>query len=1080
MGKKRKHDVSFRLQDDVNNGFETPSANVEGKDHHDPSAASGIAKRLKPDAAPSIQHGEFCDATSGNRFKGKSLNKIYILEVFAGSARLSKAAIEHGFASVAIDHKGDRSCGVAIQQYDLTDPSHVESLMVFIEENRDDICMVWMAPPCGTASKARERPLKRLEKLGMKIPKPLRSTAQPDQLDGLKGLDKIKTEAANILYEAVATIATRCYELSIFVVIENPGNSHFWSTSPLKRVQDSCEGHFVSFHNCCHGGDRDKLTSLWVTEHWLDDLESRCDKQHSHKAWTPVQEGKHVRFPTSEEAAYPFVLCSRIVSKLANVLVKLGAKITETLEEQLQDKLDAQTDRLILGALPRGRKIKPLVAEYGTYKFAVLDPQRPSDSEALLATLPKGAKITSRRIITGERGRDEFLQRHSTDILGQVFHGDVVEICTFGIPSRPLEFLERAVRAGHPKSLENYVDQTVHEVAMDNFHLPPHLVAKKRIEFFRKWSARAKELSEDEINFKRKLEPHAANILQGKRLLVLQEILQSIDYPDKDLVKDMSSGFPLSGWMPKSNVFPTVVRRPSFNIETLRRLALGLNRATLKSLQSRQEEELERGAWEETMKEIQQGWLWEASDVDINRCAVAKRFGIRQGPKIRVIDDCSCCGLNGCVGLREKFRLQSIDQLASMIAHSFNIKCKDHPRMLGRTYDLKSAYKQFPLSAFDRQLLRIAVNSPDRSGPKLMGANVLPFGAVGSVAAFLRVSVAVWYIGLRRLSIYWSAFYDDFSVITSASLSNSTAWSCESLFKLLGLKFAEDGSKCQPFSSSFKMLGVMVNLEGSEQGSITIGHTAERSAELAECLESHLTSGHISSKEAERLRGRMIFFERFSFGRVASSAVKSLGKCVELRRNVVDLDEELRFSFEFLKHRVGSSKPITIGPKLHQPWIIFSDGSSEPAARTGAIGGVLVDPCGMCQHFFSADIPPFCMDKLLDESGNPIYELEILPLVVCLDLWGDLIRGCPVVHYIDNDAAKSAMIKGYGATDVAGKLVQEYLELEEHLQLKVWFSRVPSFSNLSDGPSRNDCSEVLSLGASRTIFEWEKFARLLQ
>ena len=130
--------------------------------------------------------------------------------------------------------------------------------------------------------------------------------------------------------------------------------------------------------------------------------------------------------------------------------------------------------------------------------------------------------------------------------------------------------------------------------------------------------------------------------------------------------------------------------------------------------------------------------------------------------------------------------------------------------------------------------------------------------------------------------------------------------------------------------------------------------------------------------------------------------------------------------------------------------------------------------------FLQTSIPPFCMDKLLDESGNPIYELEILPLVVCLDLWGDLIRGCPVVHYIDNDAAKSAMIKGYGATDVAGKLVQEYLELEEHLQLKVWFSRVPSFSNLSDGPSRNDCSEVLSLGASRTIFEWEKFARLLQ
>ena len=47
-------------------------------------------------------------------------------------------------------------------------------------------------PPCGTASKARERPLKHLEQLGLKVPKPLRSRDQPDQLDGLEVLTKSK------------------------------------------------------------------------------------------------------------------------------------------------------------------------------------------------------------------------------------------------------------------------------------------------------------------------------------------------------------------------------------------------------------------------------------------------------------------------------------------------------------------------------------------------------------------------------------------------------------------------------------------------------------------------------------------------------------------------------------------------------------------------------------------------------------------------------------------------------------------------------------------------------------------------
>ena len=184
-------------------------------------------------------------------------------------------------------------------------------------------------------------------------------------------------------------------------------------------------------------------------------------------------------------------------------------------------------------------------------------------------------------------------------------------------------------------------------------------------------------------------------------------------------------------------------------------------------------------------------------------------------------------------------------------------------------------------------------------------------------------------------------------------------------------------------------------------------------------------------------------------------------------------------STSFLKKRVTNSLPIRIGPKLHQPWIIFSDGSSEPESCTGAIGGVLVDPHGLCLHFFSSSVPSHHIRKLLEKSENPIYELEILPLVVSLELWGNLIRDSPVVHYINNDAAKASLIKGYGSTDVARRLVQHYVEQEERLQLKVWFSRVPSFSNLSDGPSRNDCSEVLSLGASQTILEWERFDCLL-
>jgi hypothetical protein len=71
-----------------------------------------------------------------------------------------------------------------------------------------------MAPSCGTCSRAREKRLFSLEKAGVKTPIPLRSVSQPDQLDGLSGLDKIKVEKANMLYDAVYVLASLACSLT--------------------------------------------------------------------------------------------------------------------------------------------------------------------------------------------------------------------------------------------------------------------------------------------------------------------------------------------------------------------------------------------------------------------------------------------------------------------------------------------------------------------------------------------------------------------------------------------------------------------------------------------------------------------------------------------------------------------------------------------------------------------------------------------------------------------------------------------------------------------------------------------------
>ena len=55
-----------------------------------------------------------------------------------------------------------------------------------------------------------------------------------------------------------------------------------------------------------------------------------------------------------------------------------------------------------------------------------------------------------------------------------------------GTPHEPLNFLGEALAAGHPKDLRRHVDPALHEVILDNFHRPPHLLGQRRIEFLKK------------------------------------------------------------------------------------------------------------------------------------------------------------------------------------------------------------------------------------------------------------------------------------------------------------------------------------------------------------------------------------------------------------------------------------------------------------------------------------------------------------------------------------------------------------------------------------------------------------------
>ena len=73
---------------------------------------------------------------------------------------MTKTGRKLGLRGLAVDKVTERSCGIDIMVLDLTVPSQLRLLLDVIEAEKHRILMIFFAPPRGTASRAKGRPIK--------------------------------------------------------------------------------------------------------------------------------------------------------------------------------------------------------------------------------------------------------------------------------------------------------------------------------------------------------------------------------------------------------------------------------------------------------------------------------------------------------------------------------------------------------------------------------------------------------------------------------------------------------------------------------------------------------------------------------------------------------------------------------------------------------------------------------------------------------------------------------------------------------------------------------------------------------
>ena len=340
----------------------------------------------------------------------------------------------------------------------------------------------------------------------------------------------------------------------------------------------------------------------------------------------------------------------------------------------------------------------------------------------------------------------------------------------------------------------------------------------------------------------------------------------------------------------------------------------------------------------------------------------------------------------------------------------------------------------------------------------------MPFGSSASVYAFLRTSLAIHALGARLFRLPWTCFYDDFPTVVPEPLANAATHLIKSLFTLLGFQVSDKPSKNPPFAAVFQALGVAFNLTQAISGVFEVANTEARIHLLASSLQELLTSHSLSPKEARRLRGRMQFAHGQLSGRYHSRCLSSLHELSALAPGSRAPPSLVRILQRCLQSLVNSM-PRAVSSKDRLVWHLFTDGALE--ASKPSIGGVLVDFFGHPRFHFSFEPP--ALSVLTTFGSHCILHLEILPILVALHLWPDLLSGTAIFFHVDNEAALHSLIRMSCDNHAADQLVQHFLRLEQRMTFDTWIHRVvPTEVNVADAPSRGNETQLLSFQSQKS------------
>ena len=261
------------------------------------------------------------------------------------------------------------------------------------------------------------------------------------------------------------------------------------------------------------------------------------------------------------------------------------------------------------------------------------------------------------------------------------------------------------------------------------------------------------------------------------------------------------------------------------------------------------------------------------------------------------------------------------------------------------------------------------------------------------------------------------------------------------------------GDKLKKFSSTFNMLGATISFNELSKGFVNVSNKPERIEDIEKLAKDLEARGPKGVDVLPSLKGKLLYAAGHVFGKCARIATPLIRHYKSFGSKSADFESLCRA----IRLAIGTLKEA--GPRRISLWseqppiVIFSDGAHESDLVTR--GAVVVDQATGFKEVFGDRVPDDVVTGWRQSGRRQlIFFAELFPVLVAKRTWADRLRNRRVLLFVDNQAAKSALIRGYSPLVDASKVLADIFELDVRLGCLTWVCWVPSKSNVADAASR--------------------------